>query len=158
MISLAPLSRDAFETVSHIALRKDQLKFAGTVVEAFAEPAERFDLHQILNGKSPIGIFKIDRFYARDYSFAQVGDVGLRALILDERVQGKGYGSLAMKALGTYLSSHYPSSKTVWLTVNLTNPIARRTYISAGFEDTGTQWPHGYAGPQNILRLRLNQA
>nr|WP_254444281.1 MULTISPECIES: GNAT family protein [unclassified Ruegeria] len=136
-------------------MRPDQLKFAGTVAEALAEPADRFDLHQINAHGRAIGLFKIDRAYGTDYPFASKKDLGLRAVILDHRVQGKGYGTTAMQALRTYLPGLYPRAKTLYLTVNLANPAAIAVYRKAGFVDTGDIWPHGDAGQQHILSLAL---
>ncbi len=155
MITLAPLPRSAADQVAHIALHPDQLRFAGTVAEALAEPAHRFDLHRIDQSGQPVGLFKIDRHYAQDYPFAKVGDLGLRAVILDHRSQGRGLGKAAMGQLATYLPDHYPTAPALWLTVNLVNTPAIRTYLAAGFHDTGQTWPHGEAGPQHIMHLPL---
>jgi RimJ/RimL family protein N-acetyltransferase len=155
VISLCPLHRAQAHLVAEISLRPDQLRFAGTVQEALDEPAERFDLHMIVYRQKPVGLFKIDRQYPLDYPFSTKGDLGLRAVILDHRVQGKGIGKAAMGELSAYLPEHYPDANTLWLTVNQVNPVAIATYLAAGFIDTGAIWPHGSAGPQHIMRLAL---
>lgn len=155
MIALKPLNRDDADQVADIKLRPDQLKFAGTVAEALAEPTDRFDLHQILLNERPVGLFKIDRLYWRDYAFASENDLGLRAVILDNKVQGQGHGTLAMRELKAYLPDLYPKAHTLLLTVNLRNPTAISVYRRAGFIDTGDIWPHGEAGPQHIMSLPL---
>ncbi|WP_171098463.1 GNAT family N-acetyltransferase [Ruegeria sp. HKCCD7255] len=155
MITLYPLDRNNADQVADIRLRPDQLKFAGTVAEALAEPADRFDLHQINAKGRAVGLFKIDRAYSTDYPFATEKDLGLRAVILDQRVQGRGYGTTAMQALRAYLPRLYPQAETLFLTVDLANPAAIAVYRKAGFVDTGEIWPHGDAGPQHILSLPL---
>ena len=156
MITLAPLERKNAELVADVSLRPDQLQFAGTVAEALAEPEDRFDLHMIQSAGSPVGIFKIDRLYGSDYPFAGSSDLGLRAVILDQRHQGKGLGKQAMAALKTYLPPLYPAAGNLWLTVNLKNPVAVAVYRAAGFTDSGEIWPHGDAGPQHIMSLPLS--
>lgn len=155
MITLCPLDRNDADQVADLRVRPDQEQFAGTVAEALAEPAERFDLHMILKNADPIGIFKIDRQYARDYPFAAASDLGLRAVIMDHRVQGQGYGTAAMAALKTYLPTQYPKATNVVLTVNFRNRVAVHVYRQAGFVDTGEVWPHGQAGPQHIMKAAL---
>ncbi|WP_171172803.1 GNAT family N-acetyltransferase [Ruegeria sp. HKCCA5929] len=156
MIALQPLNRNEADRVEGITLRPDQLKFAGTVEEALAEPAERFDLHQIMLNQRPVGLFKIDRFYWQDYPFASQTDLGLRAVILDHSVQGQGHGAAAMSLLRTCLPALYPKANALFLTVNLENPVAVAVYRRAGFEETGDIWPHGEAGPQYIMSLPLS--
>ena len=41
------------------------------------------------------------------------------------------------------------------LTVNETNPVARRVYLRAGFRDTGDRYHGGRLGPQQVLLLDL---
>ncbi len=155
MITLAPLDRKDTGRVAHIAARPDQFRFAGTVAEALTEPPERFDLHEIRKDETPVGIFKIDRAYGCSYPFAGPLDLGLRAVIVDAAMQGKGVGKAAMSALRRYLADRYPEFASVMLTVNLANPAALAVYRATGFEDTGEIWPHGDAGPQHIMRLGL---
>ncbi|MEM1006305.1 MAG: GNAT family N-acetyltransferase [Pseudomonadota bacterium] len=155
MITLQPLDRSRPDLVEKITLHPDQIKFAGTVADALAEPADRFDLHQIRHATQAIGIFKIDKLYSQDYAFARVGDLGLRAVILDHCHQRQGFGTQAMRALSAYLPTYYPTADTLHLTVNLTNTTAIAVYIAAGFQDSGEIWPYGQAGPQKIMHLSL---
>jgi ribosomal protein S18 acetylase RimI-like enzyme len=155
VISLRPLKREEADLVADISLRPDQLQFAGTVQEALAEPAERFDLHLICQNDRPVGIFKIDRSYASDYPFAGVKDLGLRAVIIDHPAQGKGIGKAAMSKLADYLPTHYADAQKVWLTVNMTNPTAIATYQAAKFTSIDDIWHHGTAGPQYIMYRSL---
>ncbi|MBT8154204.1 GNAT family N-acetyltransferase [Epibacterium ulvae] len=160
MISLAPLERSQDHTVAHIAPFPDQILFVGTVEEIFREPPDRFDLHQILmetapGETTPVGVFKIDRHYHISFPVAPAGEIGMRALIIDSRVQGKGVGTAAMRALAPYLAPLYPQASFVYLTVNFRNLGALSVYAKAGFENTGDTWPHGAAGPQAVMRHPL---
>ncbi len=154
MITLAPLPWPEGHTVAHLAPFPDQIKFAGTVEDILREPPARFDLHQILDNNIPVGVFKIDRAYSQSFPFAATTDIGLRALILDARAQGKGVAKAAMSQLAAHLSPLYQHAPHVYLTVNFENHAAFAVYKSAGFETTGEIWPHGIS-PQHVMRLPL---
>ena len=153
-ISLAPLDWPDGHKVAHLAPFPDQIKFAGTVEDILREPPARFDLHQILDNDTPVGVFKIDRAYHQSFPFAPAADIGLRALIIDAEAQGKGVAKAAMSQLAAHLAPLYAAAKHVYLTVNIDNPAAFAVYKAAGFETTGEIWPHGIS-PQQVMRLQL---
>ena len=154
-VTLAPLSRDDPGRVAHIRVHPDQVRFSGTVADAFAADEAGVDFHAILEGPQPVGFFKIDRLYPETYPFAQPGELGLRAFMVDAGCQGRGLASAAIRALPAYLRRHYRDAPALVLTVNLANPAAIRAYLQGGFADTGEIWPHGAAGPQQVMRLPL---
>jgi len=154
-VTLAPLTRTDFARVAHIRVHPDQIRFSGTVAEAFETDEDGVDFHAILQGRDAVGFFKIDRHYPETYPFARPGELGLRAFIVDAARQGEGLGTAAIRALPAYLRDLYPSAPAVVLSVNYSNPPAIRAYLSGGFADTGEMWPHGSAGPQHIMRLPL---
>jgi len=49
----------------------------------------------------------------------------------------------------------HPGATRLVLTVNVTNPRAIRTYLKAGFCDTGRLYHGGRLGPQHVLELAL---
>lgn len=102
MISLNPLNRRHCDRVAHIAVRPDQIRFAGTVAAALAE-AGTVDLQDISADGRVIGLFKIDRAYHLKHYFAGPDDLGLRGVILDTAAQGQGLGTAAMRALAECL-------------------------------------------------------
>lgn len=155
IVTLAPLERDAIESVAHIAVLPDQVRFAGTVAEAFAEDPTRFDLHVIKADGHAVGLFKIDRCYRETIPLVPPGVLGLRAFMIDQHQQGRGIATEAIRQLLPYLASQYPDAGSVALTVNHTNQDAIRAYLRGGFEDTGQDWPHGSAGPQDLLKMAL---
>jgi RimJ/RimL family protein N-acetyltransferase len=154
-VTLIPLTQADRERVAHLRVHPDQQRFAGSVAEAFDAPQPDVDFHAILSEGIPVGFFKIDRSYPAAHGFAEAGDLGLRAVIVDMAAQGKGIGTAAMRALPAYLRDLYPEARRLWLTVNLQNPAAIASYRKGGFHDTGAIWPHGSAGPQHIMRLPL---
>lgn len=157
-VALRPVARSEFDLVSRIQVEPDQIRFSGTVAQAFEENEEGVDFHAILDDARAVGFFKIDRLYHETYEFAQADELGLRAFMIGREDQGKGLATAAVAALKDYLPGHYPDRRAVVLTVNLQNPGAVRCYLKGGFADTGGIYPHGLAGPQHILRMDLARA
>lgn len=155
-VTLYPLTLADRARVAHLTVHPEQLRFAGTVAEAFDAPQDGVDFHAMLMDGLPVGFFKIDRTYPVVHGFAEPGDLGLRAVIVDAARQGQGIGTAAMRALPAYLRELYPQVRRLWLTVNLQNSAAIASYRKGGFQDTGAIWPHGSAGPQHIMRLSLH--
>ncbi|KIC39711.1 GNAT family N-acetyltransferase [Leisingera sp. ANG-M7] len=156
-IALRPVSREEFDLVAHIQVEPDQIRFSGTVAQAFEEDEDGVDFHAILNGNRAVGFFKTDRLYHETYDFAGADDLGLRGFMIDHIAQGKGIATAAVAALKAYLPTHYLDHRAVVLTVNMQNPAAVRCYLKGGFEDTGGIYPYGLAGPQHILRMALTK-
>ncbi|MCX7566404.1 GNAT family protein [Sulfitobacter sp. F26169L] len=151
-LRLERLHKDDLPRVAHIQVAPEQIKFSGTVAEAFEKNEENIDLHAILERDHPVGFFKIDTAYSIEYPFATAGSLGLRAFMIDRTCQGRGIASQAVRLLPQYLSHHYPA-RDVYLTVNKANPAAIRCYLKGGFIDTGGIWTKGSAGPQHIMHL-----
>ncbi len=143
------------DRVIHIEVAPAQTKFAGTVREAFETREDNIDFHAISKDGRAVGFFKIDRGYAAKYDFCEAGDIGLRSFIIDLQHQGTGIGQAAVALLPAYLRQRYTRAKAVVLTVNFVNPAGYRAYTKGGFIDTGLTYPHGDAGPQNVLRMAL---
>ena len=127
------------------------------MAEAFASAEEGIDFHAIWLNDDPVGFFKIDRQYPSRYAFAHEGEIGLRAFMIDHTRQGQGLATRAVRALPAYLHKLYPHAPSIVLTVNFVNPAAKACYLKGGFVDTNETYPHGEAGPQNVLRMDLSQ-
>lgn len=155
-LSLHPVLDKDRERITAISVAPEQIKFSGTVAEAFASAEEGIDFHAIWQGDEPVGFFKIDRHYPSRYAFAREGEIGLRAFMIDRARQGQGLATRAVRALPAYLRKLYPQAPSVVLTVNFVNPAAKACYLKGGFIDTGETYPDGEAGPQNILRMDLS--
>ncbi|MDQ7733030.1 GNAT family protein [Halomonas sp. SpR1] len=151
MIKLEKLNAADIAVVRNIAVRDDQLKFVGTAKEFLADSNEATHLHVIKHNDQMVGCFKIDIAYADGYDFCTEGSIGLRAFIIDAKQQGKGLGTLAVKALFPYLKENYANYPRIYLTVNTKNPAAYTCYQKAGFHETGEQYLGGAAGPQHIM-------
>ncbi len=155
MIEFLPLSQDDLHRVAQLAVHPDQVKFSGTIEEAFATANPDVDRYAITDGTAVVGFFKIDQGYNTVHDFAPPTGLGLRTVMVDANRQGQGIGQAVCRALPAHLARHYPKACSLWLTVNLRNPGAVRAYLKGGFADTGEQWLQGDAGPQHILRIPL---
>ncbi|QNI03372.1 GNAT family N-acetyltransferase [Halomonas sp. SH5A2] len=151
MIKLEKLNALDVAEVLNIAVLDDQVKFVGTAKEFLADRNEAAHLHVIKHNDQVVGCFKIDIAYADGYDFCAKGSIGLRTFIIDAKQQGKGIGTLAVKALFLYLKENYANYPRIYLTVNAKNPAARTCYQKAGFYETGEQYLGGAAGPQHIM-------
>lgn len=157
-VTLAPLTPDLADAACALQVAPEQVVFSGQPVDFITTPAPQMDPHVILADDRLVGFFRIDRDYAPRHDFAKAGDLGLRSVIVDRAHQGRGIGSAMVRALPAYLATHYPAATELWLTVNLRNPGARKSYLNGGFTDTGAQYLGGDAGPQHIMHLALTPA
>jgi len=83
------------------------------------------------------------------------GVVGVRGVYVDAGRQGRGLGTAMLLALPPFARERHPDATRLALTVNVSNPRAIRTYLRAGFTDTGRMYYGGRLGPQYILELEL---
>ena len=155
--TLRPLNRDRFDLVAHLRVNPGQVRYSGTVRDAFDEDEDEdgVGFHAIVLGKRAVGFFKIDRNYPARYPFANKGDLGLRAFLVDKDQQGRGIATAAVAAFPAYLPTHYPDAPSLVLSVNRANPAAIACYLNGGFCDTGEIYLQGSAGPQQVLRMAL---
>jgi ribosomal protein S18 acetylase RimI-like enzyme len=103
----------------------------------------------------PFGFLMLDvgpevRAYA-----PQDGVVGVRGVYVDAGSQGRGLGTAMLRALPSFAGARHPDATYLSLTVNVTNHRAIRTYLRAGFTDTGRLYHGGRLGPQHVLELSL---
>jgi len=151
IIALHHLLPTHIAALADIQLTPQQALYAGTASDFLADQSPTRHRHVILADDIPIGFFKLDTAYASHFDFCPPGALGLRAFALDRRQQGKGLGTAAVRALFPYLRDHYPHCTALYLTVNCQNPAAHACYLKGGFQDTGSHYLGGPAGPQHIL-------
>ncbi|WP_241477421.1 hypothetical protein [Leisingera sp. ANG-S5] len=63
-IALRPVARSEFDLVSRIEVEPDQIRFSGTVAQAFEEDEDGVDFHAILDQNRAHGIFR-KKYHAR---------------------------------------------------------------------------------------------
>lgn len=131
-LTLTPLNQNELPRVEHLRVAPDQVRFAGTVAEAFVANEPNVDFHSVNLNDRIIGFFKIDHTHFERYYFADEASIGLRAFIIDLNQQGQGCGTAACRALPIHQNTHYPNAAKLYLTVNVINLPAIRSYKRGG--------------------------
>jgi GNAT superfamily N-acetyltransferase len=154
-VTLSPLTPELRDAALRITVEPGQVRFGGTPASSIpvADREAARESVVILRDGQPAGYFQLD---TRSVPGAPAGAhiLGLRALVVDQALQGQGIGRAAMLALPAYVRARFPDRIAVLLTVNTDNPPAIALYASAGFVDAGVGiYNGGHAGAQHVLRL-----
>jgi RimJ/RimL family protein N-acetyltransferase len=156
-VRLAPVGRELRERLLALAARPEQERFAGRLTETL--PAAEADPERepvaILEGGEPVGFFVLHRGPAAGELAPERRDVLLRAFLVDAAAQGRGIATAALAALPDFVAERLPGVRRIVLSVNVRNPVAIRTYLRAGFADSGALYHGGAAGPQHVFELWL---
>lgn len=145
------------------ALRADpaQYAFVGDVQANLihAEACPDSEPMAILEGDRVVGFYRIDLRPA-DVDGCDYGGACavLRSMLIDRGHQGRGIGTLALRACRADLQARHPRLRTLALTVNCSNAPALAAYRRAGFVDSGQLLFHGPSGPQHLMLLPLQDA
>lgn len=111
----------------------------------------------VIAGERVIGYYRLD-CAPNTVAGRDLGEptLGLRGFLIDQDLQGCGFGTRAMLACIADARRRYPHHRLLVLAVHCCNQAAIRAYENAGFHDTGERLPGGAAGPQRLLLLRLH--
>ena len=133
-----------------LKLRKiDESNFIECFNLSLGEGQDRFVSHPIrslaqayvcYNQCTPFGIYRCDTIvgYVMVIYDYDEETYNIWHMMIDEKYQGKGYGSIAIKLCIDYIKSRpFGSSNDVILTCNIDNSIAIHIYEKIGFKDTG---------------------
>ena len=133
-----------------LKLRKiDESNFIECINLSLGEGQDRFVSHPIrslaqayvyYNQCTPFGIYSNDTIvgYVMVIYDYDEETYNIWHMMIDEKYQGKGYGSIAIKLCIDYIKSKpFGSSNDVILTCNIDNSIAIHIYEKIGFKDTG---------------------
>lgn len=141
MLEILPVTKDNWQELIDLKVRKDQKKYVASNVYSIAEaqfgediPGEgHWDMF-------PYGIFDEGRavgFLMVAYNFGSDRFQGfVQRLMVDEKFQGKGYGRFGMN----WILEHYRSEsrvKAIAISYEPHNETARKLYASLGFVETG---------------------
>lgn len=130
---------------------------AFNIVDADRDPLS--DALAVLAGERVVGFYRLDRA-PRTVAGRDLGEptLGLRGLFIDQRVQGRGYGTAAIEACCQDARERHPQRCLLALAVHCQNRPAIAAYLRAGFHDTGERLAGGAAGPQQLMLRRLQPA
>jgi len=158
MLTIAKLESSDIESVKRIELADEQIKFAVTAEQFLQDNSTSMHRHVIKLNDNVIGFFKLDVNYSNTYDFCPNSALGLRTFVIDNRRQGQGLGTKAVKALTAYVKAHYTHYSEIYLTVNCQNPAAQGCYLKAGFEALEALYLGGSAGAQYIMRKSVSNS
>jgi ribosomal protein S18 acetylase RimI-like enzyme len=140
--------------VLRLAPRPEHEQFSGRAAQtlplAERDPLRHPYVH--VEGALPVGFLVLDEATG---PVDPTADLLLRGLFVDAAAQRRGVAGRMVAALPGTLAADLPAARSVVLTVNVRNDLARRVYLRGGFVDTGELHLGGSAGPQHVLRLDL---
>ena len=145
MITLKPITKDNIEQVLALKVNENQKSFVITTAESLAKAyvyyktAWPFAVYQdeMLVGFIMMGFYEEKKYYT------------LWEFLIDGKYQGKGFGRKAL-LLGIHFLHDTFQVKEIYTGVALGNQVAKKLYMSLGFEETGL-----CENGMEELRLRL---
>ncbi|MEF9921559.1 MAG: GNAT family N-acetyltransferase [Anaerovoracaceae bacterium] len=133
MINFRNVDHENFGAVINMQVNDNQMGFMENNMYSLAECSfeESFVAKAIYNDETPVG-FMLYYFVKDnpDYVF-------LHRLMIDKKMQGKGYGKLALEAAVEQYKKEFPSIECVELMHYPDNKIGAAMYDSLGFAPTG---------------------
>lgn len=156
MISIEKYSDKWKSQIGFLSVKQEQAEFTVSNVNDFVPTLQQHE-HPflVIENDKVVGFFLLDLSYSETYNFGNRKALGIRSLLIDQRSQGKGIATQAIKLLPDYVRSNYPDFQVLQLTVNCRNKAAYQCYCKCGFEDTGKLYLGGPAGPQHIMQREI---
>ena len=126
--------------VSALSVTDEQVEFAGSVERSMqvcdADADGNVAGLAILADQQIVGFLVLKRGTSLP-GWAQASDSVISAMRIDLAHQGKGYGTLALRAVFAWVRTQWPGSARLVLSVDEENAPGRRAYEKAGFIDAG---------------------
>ena len=136
MVELIAITEENFTDAFNLRLAHGQEKFVSHPIRSLAQA------YVYRNQCQPFGIYaegKMIGYVMVIYDY-DIPEYDIWHMMIDESVQGKGYGSEALVRVIDYIRTKpFGDSGRVALTCNKNNPIARKLYECKGFIATGVE-------------------
>ena len=136
MTELKPITEDNFIDAFNLKLAPGQEAFVSHPVRSLAQA------YVYRNQCQPFGIYaegKMVGYVMVIYDY-DIPEYDIWHMMIDESMQGRGYGSDALDRVLEYIRTKpFGSSGRVALTCNKNNPLAKKLYESRGFSATGAE-------------------
>lgn len=156
MVTIEKYTPSRYEQVCELSVLEEQSQFTVGDIAAMLASLDTTELpHLILADDTVVGFFLFDTVYSNRYDFCPPKSLGVRALLVDHRFQGKGIAKQAISQFAQFARSHLPAYQALYLTVNCRNNAAYQCYLKSGFEDTNELYLGGPVGPQHIMKQML---
>lgn len=140
-IHFEPIKEENREAALKLRIAKNQQGFIETVAQCLdeADQCRRWHPVGIYDGTTMVGFAMYGFFF---WQYLPFGRLWLDRLLIDEKYQGKGYGSAALHGLVEQLKRDYRCKK-IYLSVIRENQIAATIYEKFGFRFNGQRDVHG---------------
>ena len=136
MVELKPIDQHNFVDAFNLVLAPGQEEFVSHPIRSLAQAYVYRDQCQ------PFGIYADGEMvgYVMVIYDYDVPEYDIWHMMIDESMQGRGYGSEALDRVIDYIKSKpFGDSGRIALTVNKENPTARKLYEQKGFAATGIE-------------------
>lgn len=136
MVELKPITEDNFIDAFNLKLAPGQDEFVSHPIRSLAQAYVYRDHCQ------PFGIYADGEMvgYVMVIYDYDVPEYDVWHMMIDESMQGRGYGGEALDRVIDYIKSKpFGGSDRIALTVNKENPTARKLYEQKGFIATGVE-------------------
>ena len=136
MLELRPIGEDNYIDAFNLRLAPGQERFVSHPVRSLAQA------YVYRTQCQPFGIYAADKMvgYVMVIYDYDVPEYDIWHMMIDESMQGRGYGSDAMDRVIEYIRTKpFGDSDRVALTWNKSNPVAEKLYESKGFSATGAE-------------------
>lgn len=140
-LSIRPVTRDNWRQLANLKVRDEQTHFVASNAYSIAEAqfgddepdGSHWEMYPfgIYDGETPVGFF----MYGYNFAYRDF-EAFITRLMVDEKYQGKGYGSFGMK---TMLETFEADVRihAVGISYEPENDVARKLYTRLGFVETG---------------------
>ena len=136
MVELRAIAEDNFMDAFHLKLAPGQERFVSHPIRSLAQA------YVYRQQCQPFGIYtegKMVGYVMVIYDY-DVPEYDIWHMMIDESVQGRGYGGTALDRVIDYIRTKpFGASGRIALTCNRENPVARKLYESRGFAATGVE-------------------
>ena len=132
MIELRPVTRENIDEVLSLSVKEDQRGFVSTTAQSLAQAYVYRDTafpFAVYDDRDIVGFIMMGYYEEKAY-------YTLWKLLIDKERQHKGYGRKALELGISFLKDRYNASE-IYTGVSPGNTIAKRLYLSMGFEETG---------------------
>ncbi len=136
MTELKAITEDNFLDAFNLRLAQGQDEYVSHPIRSLAQA------YVYRNQCQPFGIYadgKMIGYVMIIYDY-DIPEYDIWHMMIDESVQGKGYGTEALGRVIEYIRTKpFGDSGRIALTCNKNNPVARKLYESKGFSATGAE-------------------
>ncbi len=135
-VELRAITEDNFIDAFNLKLALGQEEYVSHPIRSLAQA------YVYRNQCQPFGIYAEDKMvgYVMVIYDYDIPEYDIWHMMIDESMQGKGYGSKALDRVIEYIKTKpFGDSDRVALTCSKNNPIARKLYENKGFSATGAE-------------------